>query len=155
MVGDISDYIYHLYFKTVGNITQTNSLATSLSVSVRHCTIGWLCSVIGDISGYIHHLYFKTVGNITQTNSLATYLSVSVRHCTIGWLCSVVGDISGHIHHLYFKTVGNITQTNLLAILSSGICSSLYNRLAMLCDWGHFWSYSSLVFQDCRKHHTD
>ena len=71
MIGDISDYIHHLYFKTVGNITQTNSLATSLSVSVRHCTIGWLCSVIGDISDYIYHLYFKTVGNIAQTNLLA------------------------------------------------------------------------------------
>ena len=94
--------------------------------------------MIGDISDYIHHLYFKTLGNITHTNLLATSLSVSVRHCTIGWLCSVVGDISDNIHHLYFKTVGNITQTNLLALLSSGICSSLYNRLDMLCGWGHF-----------------
>ena len=67
----MSDYIHHLYFKTVGNITQTNSLATSLSVSVRHCTMGWVCSVVGDISGNIYHLYFKTVGNITQTNLLA------------------------------------------------------------------------------------
>ena len=75
LVGDISGYIHHLYFKTVGNITQTNLLATSLSVSVRHCTMGWVCSVVGDISGNINHLYFKTVGNITLTNLLAILLS--------------------------------------------------------------------------------
>ena len=60
----MSGYIHRLHFKTVGNITQTNSLATSLSVSVHPGTMGWLCSVIGNISGHIK-VYFKKIRSIT------------------------------------------------------------------------------------------
>ena len=128
-VGNNSGH-FNLYFKNLRHITHSCSLAI-LSSGI---SIGGLRSVVRDNSGHI-----KNLRNITHTSLLAIFSSVICCTGTIGGLCLLVGDISGHIY-LHFRILRFITQPCLFA-LSFGICSSRYDRLVMLCGWGHFWSY--------------